>query len=710
LTSSLFSVGKFDFKTQHLLIIGILALSFTTAFLIRSQAADYGFELNEFDPFFNFRATEYIVENGLTEYFDWHDDLSWYPEGRDISETSQVMLHVTTAVTYQIFGGDSSLYDFTILFPVVFSSLTAIVIFALVRVIGGTTAGLFSAMLYSISIPIILRGTIGWFKSEPLGLFYGILGLYLFLSGIKSENKKIAISKLIFGGIILGFGLSAWGGIQFFVIPIGMFILALPFVRKDHNFLIWSIPVFVFSFLATALMFEFVGTKFVFGLGGLSLIVPTAIFIGCIVVQKFSKIEAKTRNGLIFLLIVIVASSSLVVINAEAQFLPLPQFRYLNAINPFLTTENALVDSVAEHATTTIGQSFFFHSILMIFAGIGIWLILSKKSISYIKNDMMVFSLIIGLTGVYVSSAFVRLEVFASISLIILSSIGLSILIKEIFSQKSLEKLKVHYVLKFSSIGIILILLVIPLVFPANSNWVTSTKTPPTILNGGSSWNIATDDWKESFEWIKANTSEDSVIAAWWDYGYWLTTMSDRATIADNFTGNHTRIEQIAQTLLSSPDDAWKNLQEMEADYIVVFVVGQRIDQGQNEPIYILSGGGDESKKSWFMRIAGEPVGKYVQQDGITGTDYFWNETLLGKLFPFSTLAYVDTRNTDVQSQTFRLGLTPVYNKDIKYPTDGNGPFRYVHGSPSFVNSDRILLGVFVYEVNDNYIPGSIQN
>jgi len=710
LTPSLFSVGKFDFKTQHLLIIGILALSFTTAFLIRSQAADYGFELNEFDPFFNFRATEYIVENGLTEYFDWHDDLSWYPEGRDISETSQVMLHVTTAVTYQIFGGDSSLYDFTILFPVVFSSLTAIVIFALVRVIGGTTAGLFSAMLYSISIPIILRGTIGWFKSEPLGLFYGILGLYLFLSGIKSENKKIAISKLIFGGIILGFGLSAWGGIQFFVIPIGMFILALPFVRKDHNFLIWSIPVFVFSFLATALMFEFVGTKFVFGLGGLSLIVPTAIFIGCIVVQKFSKIEAKTRNGLIFLLIVIVASSSLVVINAEAQFLPLPQFRYLNAINPFLTTENALVDSVAEHATTTIGQSFFFHSILMIFAGIGIWLILSKKSISYIKNDMMVFSLIIGLTGVYVSSAFVRLEVFASISLIILSSIGLSILIKEIFSQKSLEKLKVHYVLKFSSIGIILILLVIPLVFPANSNWVTSTKTPPTILNGGSSWNIATDDWKESFEWIKANTSEDSVIAAWWDYGYWLTTMSDRATLADNFTGNHTRIEQIAQTLLSSPDDAWKNLQEMKADYIVVFVVGQRIDQGQNEPIYILSGGGDESKKSWFMRIAGEPVGKYVQQDGITGTDYFWNETLLGKLFPFSTLAYVDTRNTDVQSQTFRLGLTPVYNKDIKYPTDGNGPFRYVHGSPSFVNSDRILLGVFVYEVNDNYIPGSIQN
>jgi dolichyl-diphosphooligosaccharide--protein glycosyltransferase len=83
--------------------------------------------------------------------------------------------------------------------------------------LAGTTAGLFASLLFSISLPIIIRGTIGWFKSEPLGLFYGLLGLYFFLSGIKSENKKIAFSKVIAGGIFLGFGLASWGGIQFFV-------------------------------------------------------------------------------------------------------------------------------------------------------------------------------------------------------------------------------------------------------------------------------------------------------------------------------------------------------------------------------------------------------------------------------------------------------------------------------------------------------------
>ena len=706
MSQSLLTIGKFDFKLQYLIIIAVLALSFTTSFLIRSQGAEYGFELNEFDPFFNFRATEFLVENGISEYFDWHDDLSWYPEGRKMS-VSQSMQHITAAFTYQAFGGNSSLYDYTILFPVIFGSLTVIPIFLLVRVIGGTTAGLFSAILFSVSMPIILRGTLGWFKSEPLGLFYGLFGVYLFLSGIRSENKKIAIAKLVASGIVLSLGLASWGGIQFFVIPIGMFILILPFVRKDHDFLAWSVPVFVGSFLLSVFMFERPGINFVLGLGGASLIAPTGFLLACIIVQKFSKNQNRIRNGLILLFMIIIVGSVFLVINEESRVLPLPSFRYLNAINPFLTTVDPLQDSIAEHATTTLAQSFFFHSILMIFAGFGIWIVLSGKlkAISHLKTDMIVFSLIIGLTGVYVSSAFVRLEIFASVGLIILSSMGLSILIKEIFTSKNFyENFRSKNILKISFLSLIIIMLLMPLIFP-NSNWINGVKAPPTILNGGSNWNVATNDWKESLEWIRTNTPADSVVASWWDYGYWITTMSDRATLNDNGTMNSTRIAKVAKTLLSTPDDAWQNLQDMGADYVLVFVVGQRIDQGQTEPVYLLSGGGDESKKQWFMRIGGESVAKYVQPDGITGTEHFWDNTLLGNLFPFSTLSYVDPRNTEIQSETYRMGLTPVYGKDIKYPTDGDGPFRFVHGSPSFVNEDRILIGVFVYEINDNYIP-----
>ena len=614
----LFKIKNLDFKINHLLIIGILILAFSISFLIRYQPAEYGFELNEFDPFFNFRATQFIVENGLSEYFQWHDDMSWYPEGRNVSGSSQVMLHITTAVTYQIFGGDSSLYDFTILFPVVVGSLTVVIIFSLVRVLGGTTAGLFAALFFSVSLPVILRGTLGWFKSEPLGLFFGLLGLCFFLSGFKSENKKIALAKVITGGIVLGFGLASWGGIQFFVIPIGIFILAVPFVRKDFGFLMQIIPVFTISFLFTATMFERPGPSFVFGLGGFSLIIPTLFLITCIFVQKISKPKNQIRNGLFLLFVVIIIGSFLIMINVESNFLPLPSFRYLNAINPFLTTTDPLVDSVSEHATTTLQQSFFMNSVLMIFAGLGIWIIFNKiksKSMNYFSNDMMIFVLIFALTGSYVSSAFVRLELFASISIIILSSIGLSILTREIMHYKKLIHPTQGNMLKISFSMIIVILIIIPLTVPANGNWITSINTPPTILNGGTAYNVSTNDWKETLEWINLNTPPNSVIASWWDYGYWITTMSQRTTLVDNATISTSQIQKIAEIFLSTPNDAWKMLQEMKSDYVVVFVAGQKLNFQDEKSLYTLSGGGDESKKQWFMRIVGVPLEKYLYSD-----------------------------------------------------------------------------------------------
>ncbi|GBH35229.1 hypothetical protein NZNM25_20200 [Nitrosopumilus zosterae] len=675
--------------------------------MIRSQPASYGWELNEFDPFFNYRATQYVVENGINSYFEWNDDLSWYPHGRDVSQTSQVMLHMTAATTYWIFGGGGSLYDFTILFPVIFGSLTAVVVFALVRVIGGTTAGLFASLLFSISLPIIIRGQIGWFKSEPLGLFFSVLAIYLLLSGIKSKNPKISIPKIISSGIFMILGLSAWGGDQFFIIPIGIFFLTLPFLRTDHKFLLWAIPLFTSSAVITSLGFERLGTNFVLGLGGLSLIIPTVFLVSCIVIQNKSNERSKNRNGLIFLAAILIIGPSFLIVNADSQFIPLPSHRYLNAINPFLITSDPLVDSVSEHATTTIGQSFLFHSILMIFAGLGIWMILKNSNKSkFIENDMVSFALIMGLIGVYVSSAFVRLEVFASISIIILSSIGLSVLIKELFSHTTEIKLSKNIFIKSSFLIGIIVLLTVPVVFPANGNVFSTSNNPPTILNGGSTYRISTTDWTDTLEWIKNNTEKDAVIATWWDYGYWIQTKAERASLADNSTLIDSIIKKIASAFLSSPDNGAKMLLEMESDYVVIFIVGQRlgIDNG-DQPLYTLGGGGDESKKQWFMRIASEPLPKYLHSDGVSGTDYFWNETLLGKMTPFTPLGYVNLANNQ-QSQAYQPGFTGIYTKDIKFPEDGDGPLRLVYSSPSFdTEKGGQVIGVFVYEINKDYAP-----
>ena len=74
-------------KILVILVIGLIALSMT----IRMQPLEYGWELDGMDSFYNYRALTYLENNGLQSYLEWQDDKVWYPEGRNISATSQVM-------------------------------------------------------------------------------------------------------------------------------------------------------------------------------------------------------------------------------------------------------------------------------------------------------------------------------------------------------------------------------------------------------------------------------------------------------------------------------------------------------------------------------------------------------------------------------------------------------------------------------------------
>ena len=661
------------------------------------QPADYGFELNEFDPFFNFRATKFIVDNGYVEYFAWHDDKSWYPDGRNVSATSQVMLHITTAALYQSFGMGQSLYDFTILFPVIIGSLTTIVIFALVRVLGGTTAGLLASLFFAVSMPVIIRGTVGWFKSEPLGLFYGFLGVYLFLSGIKSDNGKVSFFKLIAGGVFVSLGISSWGGTQFFVILLVLFFLGIPFLRKDKKFITWALPVFVSALLLTIAMFERPGVGFVLGYGGLGLIGSTVFVLLFFQIQKI-KVKNNIRYGFLLLGGFVLVGISSIVTNAVS----LPSFRYLNAVNPFLSSDNTIVQSVAEHSSVTMEQLFPSLSVLMIFSGIGVWLLFHIKENQnfHIKNDMILFALIIGFVGIYISSAFIRLEIFGSIAVIVLASIGVSLLISNVLKKHSKNSLS--SIAKFSFVAVIIILLTIPVALPVNANWINVVKIPPTILHGGTHFNITTNDWGDALEWIKGNTEHDAVIAAWWDYGYWITAIADRTTLIDNATINQTQIKKVAKIFLSTPDDAWKQLTDMEVDYVLVYIAAQKLSNDNYSPFYTLGGGGDEDKKYWLLRIAEMPLQEYLYSDNATGTEKFWNSTLLGKMIPFTPLGYLDLSEYS-QAEDYQSGYV-LYLKDIKYDSNSNEPLQLVYTSPSF---DRIsegeVSGIIIYKINKEY-------
>ena len=753
----LFSVGNFDFRLQHLLVIGVLILSVSISMLIRSTPASYGYELFEFDPFFNLRATEYILDNGSDAYFNWIDEKSWYPFGRNISETSQVTLHFTTAYMYQIFGFGSSLYDFTVLFPLVFGSLTAVVVFAFVRVLGGTTAGLFAALIFSVSVPIFSRGLIGWFKSEPLGLFFAFLAIYLFVSGIKFNHKKISVIKLITAGLFLALATSAWGGILFFIVPIALFYIFLPFFKKEKNFSIWAAPTFSISFILFSLMFERSST-FIIGYAGIILALPTFFVVISEIIKKFSSEKTRIRNCFIFLVSILATGVGI----SFSGLIPLPSFRYLNAVNPFLISSDTLTDSVAEHMTTSQTLSFSLLSVFLIFGLIGIWLIFSKKN--NLKLDMKIFALLTSLLAIYVSSAFVRLELYASVGLIILGSIGLTILLQKILEQKT------QFFTKIIFPTVIVILFVIPLALPDDGDsWMSWADFAPSILTGGAATSSSPSyDWFDAMSWLKENSEPNAVIASWWDYGYWITTLSDRTTIIDNATLIDYQIKKMGFTLITNPHNSWhilsshysedvseyigdetilafggqlesefrKNhlkekgeeckqvfklaaqelgMQEyscnpvtkgMNADYVLIFLSGERFyADGINQPLYTLEGGGDESKKAWYAKISGHQSSKFIHDDNITPTQYFMENSTLGLMTPFSIIKYVEP-NTGRTFDQYQRGFIPVYVNDLKFNDPDNDPFILVYASPSYYSQQPGTMNtILIYKINPDYQP-----
>jgi dolichyl-diphosphooligosaccharide--protein glycosyltransferase len=708
---------------------------------MRFYPSKYGYYLNEFDPYFDYRATKFIVDNGLDAYWQWHDTMSWYPEGRDVPGTSQAVLHITAAYLYQAFGRGMSLIDFTIAFPAIMGALTVIAVFALVRVLGGTSAGMFSALMMAFSPAIIQRGNLGWFKSEPLGLFFGILAMYLFISAIKHKEIKYAIAKAIAGGLILGLANGSWGGIQYFSIPISLFFIALPFFRRDLTIPMYVAIAFTAFTLITAAAFPRPGVSFVLGLPGLAMMAGTAFLVIAFFVKKISRPMVQTRNVAFVLIAFVAIGMAFIVAGPYVS----PSFRYLNAINPFIGSIDPLVESVAEHFTPTVADYFVDFSVLLMFAGLGGWLAFRRR------NDTAIFALLIGITGVYVSATFARLLVFASVGIIVLAGLGLYEVTRSIMAYRVAtatpaatgptrltaatreERRRMEFasrghstsgqVVKISFVIVMIMMLSIPMFYPSNSNWVSSADVPTAIANGGTGFRVQSDDWINAMDWLSKNTEPNAVVASWWDYGYWITTLGNKPTLADNATLNHTRIQSIAKMFVSDEESGMKIAQDLKADYILVYVVGQVRFYGQLNAtgtdaaagddqrigIYTLGQGGDESKKQWFMRIGGFDEANYIEEDGFTPKPEFWNNTLIGKLFPFDPLYYArfGAQGPAEVQETWQPGFVGLYAQNVKYPADGGNdqPLHLVYASPSFENKEGILFGIFIYKVNHDYTP-----
>ena len=102
---------------------------------------------------------------------------------------------------------------------------------------------------------------------------------------------------------------------------------------------------------------------------------------------------------------------------------------------------------------------------------------------------------------------------------------------------------------------------------------------------------IIVDDYREAYFWLRDHTPADARVMAWWDYGYQITGIGNRTTIADGNTWNHEHIATLGR-ILSAPEDEAHKIARHLADYVLVWA----------------GGGGDDLAKSPHMARIGNSV------------------------------------------------------------------------------------------------------
>lgn len=127
--------------------------------------------------------------------------------------------------------------------------------------------------------------------------------------------------------------------------------------------------------------------------------------------------------------------------------------------------------------------------------------------------------------------------------------------------------------------------------FQQMSEKIAQQMSNPTIIMKAqlrSGETVKVDDYRECYWWLRDNTPKDARVMAWWDYGYQITAIANRTTIADGNTWNHEHIALLGRALTSSEKEGHRIARHL-ADYVLVWAGG---------------GGDDLAKSPHLARIA----------------------------------------------------------------------------------------------------------
>uniref|UniRef100_A0A804NDD2 dolichyl-diphosphooligosaccharide--protein glycotransferase n=1 Tax=Zea mays TaxID=4577 RepID=A0A804NDD2_MAIZE len=640
-----------------LLLIGVLAFSIRLFSVIKYESV-----IHEFDPYFNYRVTQFLSKNGIYEFWNWFDDRTWYPLGRVIGGTVYPGLTLTAGTIWWLLNSLNiplSVETVCVFTAPVFSVNASWATYLLTK---GPGAGLMAATILAMVPSYISRSVAGSYDNEAVAIFALIFTFYLYVKTLNTGSLfYAALNSLSYFYMV-----CSWGGYTFIINLIPMHVLlCIVTGRYSSRLYIAYAPLVVLGTLLAASVpvvgFNAVMTSEHFASFLVFIIlhvVALVYYIKGLLTPRLFKV-AMTFVITVGLAVCFAAAAILIALIASS---PTKGWsgRSLSLLDPTYASKYIpIIASVSEHQPPTWPSYFMDINVLAFLVPAGI------VSCFLPLSDASSFLVLYLVTSVYFSGVMVRLMLVLAPAACILSGIALSeafgvltrsmkfqrptlddgsftagdgssdtptnseMGLKEKTSKKNRKKDKESegsspvdhrteeklLVLPCgpSAVGIML-LTILSGFYVIHCVWAAAEaySAPSIVLTSRSHDGFHVfDDFREAYGWLRHNTDADDKVASWWDYGYQTTAMANRTVIVDNNTWNNTHIATVGTAMASPEKVAWEIFNSLDVKYVLV-IFGGLIGYPSD----------DINKFLWMVRIGGGVFPQIKEADYLKDGNY----------------------------------------------------------------------------------------
>ncbi|KHN40395.1 Dolichyl-diphosphooligosaccharide--protein glycosyltransferase subunit STT3 [Glycine soja] len=404
-----------------LLLIGVLAFSIRLFSVIKYESV-----IHEFDPYFNYRVTQFLTKNGIYDFWNWFDDRTWYPLGRVIGGTVYPGLTLTAGTLWWVLNSLNiplSVETVCVFTAPIFSAFASWATYLLTKEVKGAGAGLTAAVLLAMVPSYISRSVAGSYDNEAVAIFALIFTFYLYIKTLNTGSLFYATLN----SIAYFYMVCSWGGYTFIINLIPMHVLlCIVTGRYSSRLYIAYAPLVVLGTLLAALVpvvgFNAVMTSEHFA--------SFLVFIIIHVVALVHYIKGILSPKMFKVAVALVVSVGLAVCCAMVAVLvalvassPTKGWsgRSLSLLDPTYASKYIpIIASVSEHQPPTWPSYFMDINVLAFLVPAGIIACFSPLS------DASSFVVLYIVTSVYFSGVMVRLMLVLAPAACILSGIALS--------------------------------------------------------------------------------------------------------------------------------------------------------------------------------------------------------------------------------------------------------------------------------------------